>query len=1124
MLERVAAHCLESSGLRLLQGGRPQKRILHSALWVHGAGELEIGVAVGASCAGEGAAALPENPSAQQQPANTARRRPENAPLDFLYPSGALAFFWSLSRAVPRRQGAPAFVFRSRKRNYSTSTPISTSAAASPETTAVSTSTESNQDIEPAKEAEPPENSELQIELPQLFEKKITFKGQIRLARMMIPRPPGDKYRHLRHLFAYGVGGEYESMWYHFMRYRRPNRSTVWTVAEYLLMSSRRVEWFRAFTAVKRLLKEDWGAKEFEILVKAMLRLDNMNYAMFYLKESLLYLPDSRDSGFEYYMRHHIMLGDWDKVVEAYTLLRSRPLGESEGGGDRRWRLNNSAMTTLRDPASAARYITQVMKWAETIPRLQEGEKTKNRSIEDDLAENLMKGCLNWITRPRVKDETNMFREVFEYIKGRKGWLLTTTLLERAVGFLAGNFRDAEAIELYFELRYHKPKRVSNVVMNKVLLCLSRLNDFAGMQVIFNDFYAFSEMRRPDKLSFSILMASVARRGDSSALNKLLQTYVKDTVMSTPQEVSHMMQVHAVRGELQDVVSWFNRMSDEFRLKPDVISYNILINAYSKDGDVDGAARRVQEMLSIGLKPDQTTYNIILHMCAMRGDVMGADNIFNLISTSGFEPDVYAYTGLACAYTHVKDMARADALLNSIVDMSFKISPTPVWNTVLSAHAAMGNTERVNEIFALMNDKGVPFDYNTYGIVMHSLCLAGKMEAAEDTLNYMKEAGFAVTADKYHILMVGYTRLKDFRAVWETFKRMLDDGIKADYNTLAVLLKSYAQAEVQEYEEHPGGNDVVLESTERILEEVTSEIHDLDLASFDPVKTATPPWLFTPLINVYYVKSAWERATNIFKRFLQVSTSETYGASPDLSMYKAMMRVYRGGGDLDGMRSMWEGLKLSAIRLHKKPDASTAADTQPEIFAHFQLELCEPLSIVIRALSDAQDLPALELEIESLQRCGYVLDNVNWNDYVQALALAGELVRAAEICERKLMQRWREVRTYFLFADVAERGGEGKVLPPIRPFVRTVETLATELRILDRRRRLGDEEAKATLIKIYRDSPTTWEACDGLENMEGRASKEMMFRLQREAALEAGGSGAVPAPTPAAAAGGRAGF
>ncbi|KAI5851055.1 hypothetical protein BZA05DRAFT_399615 [Tricharina praecox] len=1083
MLERVAVHHLESSGLRLLRGGRPRKRTLHTAFWMHGGVELDIAAAaaslVGGSSGGCSAgeqeeAALPESTISPPQRTGISRRRADLIPLDFLYPSGALAFLGHLSKALPRRE--PVFSLSGSKREYSS--------AAQP--------------VPPPVLPQAPSHPENQKPLrPPLVDDRLPH--------------PGDKYTNFKQFMNTAPAGQYESAWYHYCNDRRKlewlmrgpildtpeKRHETRTLqadrrrwmASYLLASSHRQEWTRALSMVNSLKVRHRAYSDYEILVKCFLRVGDPNGAYQILEEGVQQLPLARDIGFEVFMRHHIMLERWDMVMKAWELLRGFQ-ERAVGAKDRRRELNTTALPSLGNPDGAETVIRKVIHFVEKVAKPEDPEYD---ILEGELAEDLLKGCLSYVTRPHAK-WTRLWEEIWSLIESR-GWLITKSSFERAVAYLAGVKQDALATKWYFAFRERGPEFIPVDIMNKILRCFARLQDYDGMQQVFDDIYVFSAERAPSRVSYSILMAAVAKRGDAAAVHSILLQSLEQHAPESPQEINHIMQSYVERGEIHNAIMWFERISDMYGLKPDIISYNTLINAYSRAGDVDGAALRVQEMLDKGIKPDRWTYNILLNMCGSRGDIAGAENIFDMIVQSGYEPDSYSYQALITAYVTAKELDKAEALLGHIAELNPVAKSTPIWNTIIAAHAAKGNDARVSQIFQMMSEKEVPFDYYTYGIVMHSLCVAGRMESAEETLQFIKDSDFHISSDKYAILMVGYTRLGDFRKVWETFQRMLNDGLKADFNTLAVLLKSYAHAEVEEFADLEG--DIVhLLSTEKILDEATNEPVTLDLNSFSNVKTATPPWLFTPLINVYFKKSAWDRAIDVFNRFLKISSTQKYGSPPNLQMYKAMMQVYRAGGDIEGVRSMWQGLRSTAIHFHKSIDLRRAG--RKAIMEPYRLDLCGALSILIRGMADIKDIKAIELEIESLQKAGYELDNVNWNDYVQALILTGELKKAVMVCEKNLMKYWKELRLYFFYSDVTMRGGEGGVMPPVRPFIRTIEAIGTELKRLDERRKAGDDEAKAQLVAVFRDAPTTWEACDGLEDMESRASKEMVFRLQRK--------------------------
>ena len=238
MLERVAVHHLESGGLRLLRGGRPHKRALHSAFWVHGGGELDIVIAAarslfsGACRVGAGNALLeqqnsplphlhsppayeqqssplpthPEQQIRQKSPADPPvqpRRRAELIHLDFLYPSGALAFLRHISRSIPRRDNVTPFSFAVGAREYSSNTQQSGLPTSLP----------------PADDLEHPHATNAAVKEPSLAQPLEVIPIEA------VPRPVGCPYKSLAHVRTVSTGGEYESIWYHYIRdHRRRER------------------------------------------------------------------------------------------------------------------------------------------------------------------------------------------------------------------------------------------------------------------------------------------------------------------------------------------------------------------------------------------------------------------------------------------------------------------------------------------------------------------------------------------------------------------------------------------------------------------------------------------------------------------------------------------------------------------------------------------------------------------------------------------------------------------------------------------------------------------------------------------------------------------------------------
>jgi len=67
----------------------------------------------------------------------------------------------------------------------------------------------------------------------------------------------------------------------------------------------------------------------------------------------------------------------------------------------------------------------------------------------------------------------------------------------------------------------------------------------------------------------------------------------------------------------------------------DVISYNMVINACSKNGSVQNAQAWMQRMLDHGVQPDVASLNSVIDACARAGDANGAEHWLACLSSKG---------------------------------------------------------------------------------------------------------------------------------------------------------------------------------------------------------------------------------------------------------------------------------------------------------------------------------------------------------------------------------------------------------------------------------------------------------------------------------------------------------
>ncbi|XP_016195055.1 pentatricopeptide repeat-containing protein At1g51965, mitochondrial-like [Arachis ipaensis] len=95
-------------------------------------------------------------------------------------------------------------------------------------------------------------------------------------------------------------------------------------------------------------------------------------------------------------------------------------------------------------------------------------------------------------------------------------------------------------------------------------------------------------------------------------------------------------------GEVDIAVKLFEELESS-NCKPDVVTYNSLINCLGKNGDVDEAHMRFREMQEKGLNPDVVTYSTLIECFGKTDKVDMACKLFDEMLAVGCYPNLVTY-------------------------------------------------------------------------------------------------------------------------------------------------------------------------------------------------------------------------------------------------------------------------------------------------------------------------------------------------------------------------------------------------------------------------------------------------------------------------------------------------
>ncbi|CAN4116130.1 unnamed protein product [Withania somnifera] len=205
------------------------------------------------------------------------------------------------------------------------------------------------------------------------------------------------------------------------------------------------------------------------------------------------------------------------------------------------------------------------------------------------------------------------------------------------------------------------------------------------------------------------------------------------------------------------------------------ITLNLLFHGYCKEGRIDEALNFVQDMCSRGFSPDQFTFNTLINGLCKAGHAT-------------VDPDVYTYNILISGLCELGEMLLRDCTPNTVTYYTI-ISTLCKENQVqeVTEFARLcftGNFGVAMELFEEMKSKGCQPDEFTYNILIDCLCAKRRIGEAMDLLKDMESSGCARS-------MITYNALIDAE---EIFDQMELQGVSINLVTFNTLIDGLCES------------------------------------------------------------------------------------------------------------------------------------------------------------------------------------------------------------------------------------------------------------------------------------------------------------------------------------------
>ena len=163
-------------------------------------------------------------------------------------------------------------------------------------------------------------------------------------------------------------------------------------------------------------------------------------------------------------------------------------------------------------------------------------------------------------------------------------------------------------------------------------------------------------------------------------------------------------------------------------------------------------------MEEFGVKPDVITFSTIMNAWSSAGLMDKCQEIFDDMVKAGIEPDTHAFSILAKGYVRAGEPGEAESLLDSMG--KFGVHPNVViFTTIISGWCTAGKMDHAARVYEKMCEIGVSPNLTTYETLIWGYGEAKQPWKAEELLQIMEEKGISserstmqLVADAWHAI------------------------------------------------------------------------------------------------------------------------------------------------------------------------------------------------------------------------------------------------------------------------------------------------------------------------------------------------------------------------------------
>merc|ERR1719498_2310368 len=366
-----------------------------------------------------------------------------------------------------------------------------------------------------------------------------------------------------------------------------------------------------------------------------------------------------------------------------------------------------------------------------------------------------------------------------------------------------------------------------------------------------------------------------------------------------------MMRARSKENDLEGAMQVFRKLQAS-GVQLTALAYNALLDSCVQCGKVNVALQHFQEMKDLGLV-DVVSYNTLLKAYLKQGQIVKARKLLTEMAENNIQANQVTYNEMLNALVTTKDRQEMWALVREMNVMGMR--PNSVTCSIilksLTAHSA---SEDVRQAMALIDNLQEDMDEVLFASVVEACVRVGQLDLLSSKLQqYASFGGLAgLTAPTYGSMIKAYGRARDIERVRELWREMRAHHVTPTSITLGCMVDALVRNSlpdeafdlvrgIRDESEYADILNTVIYSTllkgfaqsrqPGRVQDVFEEMKQMGIAC----NTVS----YNTMLDANARTGRMDRADQLFRE-MQAS-----GVSPDVITYSTLVKGYCQAGDID---------------------------------------------------------------------------------------------------------------------------------------------------------------------------------------------------------------------------------